>query len=810
MEFRGPDGKPLPPEIQRQIEEEFKKNPPPPPSAEAAAVGPDGKEIVVTGQRPRGSVIGDIPPERTFNPLDIRAYGASSIEELIQALGPQVSSGRGREDKGPIVLLNGKRVSSFAEIAKIPPEAIERMEVFPEEVALKYGYRADQKVVNVVAFERYNAQIGQLSYGTATDGGRGTFGANANYLRIQGDTRFSLDAEYNRAGSLLESERDLLQVAGAPDLGQFRTLLPATEQFGLNGTVSGNVLEDVSATLNGRFQASESRSLLGLARAADGSFDPSNPLSRETDVRVAHLGTALSGKAGTWLWAFTGNYDRISSTTFTETGAADRRAQDEARFVNSTANGELILSGSIFKLPAGPLSTTFRGGFEARDFRSRSLRAGVEQSADLSRDRGSIQANIDLPIASRREKILPGIGNLSANLNFEMEELSDFGTLRTLGYGLHWSPIESLSFIASVTDEEGAPSVEQLGSPLLVTPNVRTFDFTRGEVVDVTRIFGGNPNLVADDRHVLKLGLNAKPFPKTDLSFSVTYTKSRIEDPIAAFPVATPEIERAFPERFTRDSGGRLLRIDSRPLNFERSDQEQLQWGVNFTRPLGKMPPGMEMGAPRFMSQAKADEFLRNPPPGTRVIRMEAGSPGARRFENMMSRLFISVYHTWHLENEILVREGVPVLDLLNGSATGSRGGQSRHEIELEAGASQRGLGGRIAANWRSGTMVQGLPAGPGTIASDLSFSDYATVNLNLFVNLADRFGGAKAPDWMRGMRLSLGVNNLLDSRPEVRDAAGLTPINYQPAYLDPLGRSVTLTLRKIFAPRPKLRRAGA
>jgi hypothetical protein len=51
-----------------------------------------------------------------------------------------------------------------------------------------------------------------------------------------------------------------------------------------------------------------------------------------------------------------------------------------------------------------------------------------------------------------------------------------------------------------------------------------------------------------------------------------------------------------------------------------------------------------------------------------------------------------------------------------------------------------------------------------------------------LFVNLADRFGGAKAPDWMRGMRVSLNVNNLLDSRPEVRDAAGLTPINYQPA----------------------------
>jgi hypothetical protein len=67
-----------------------------------------------------------------------------------------------------------------------------------------------------------------------------------------------------------------------------------------------------------------------------------------------------------------------------------------------------------------------------------------------------------------------------------------FGTLRTLGAGFTWEPIPQVDVIASFTDEDGAPGVQQLGDPNIVTPNVRVFDFTRGETVDVTRIEGGN------------------------------------------------------------------------------------------------------------------------------------------------------------------------------------------------------------------------------------------------------------------------------------------------------------------------------
>jgi len=32
-----------------------------------------------------------------------------------------------------------------------------------------------------------------------------------------------------------------------------------------------------------------------------------------------------------------------------------------------------------------------------------------------------------------------------------------------------------------------------------------------------------------------------------------------------------------------------------------------------------------------------------------------------------------------------------------------------------------------------------------------------------------------------------------------VRDADGVTPVSYQPDYLDPMGRTVKLSLRKVF-----------
>ena len=181
-----------------------------------------------------------------------------------------------------------------------------------------------------------------------------------------------------------------------------------------------------------------------------------------------------------------------------------------------------------------------------------------------------------------------------------------------------------------MTDEDGAPSMSQLGDPVLVTPNVRVFDFLRQETVEISRIDGGNPALGGDNRRVYKLGLTLKPFGKTDLTLTANYNRSRILNPIAGFPTATAEIEAAFPDRFVRDAAGRLLRIDNRPVNFARSDRSELRWGINFAKPIGPQPPP---GGFRGPSRRRRWSGRRRPGRGGGQAggRPGGGRPGRRR-----------------------------------------------------------------------------------------------------------------------------------------------------------------------------------
>ena len=105
--------------------------------------------------------------------------------------------------------------------------------------------------------------------------------------------------------------------------------------------------------------------------------------------------------------------------------------------------------------------------------------------------------------------------------------------------------------------------------------------------------------------------------------------------------------------------------------------------------------------------------------------------------------------HIWHLRDDILVRPGVPVLDLLNGSAADSSGGQPRHEIEARAAFTKNGYGARVSGHWQSATRVAGLGNG-----GDLHFSQVATIDMKMFVQLGAQRDLVKRYPWLRGVRV--------------------------------------------------------
>lgn len=785
----------------------------------------DVEEVVVTGSAPRGSVPGDVKPELVLNPADIRAYGVGSLAELLTELEPQTRSGRGRGGGAPVLLLSGRRISGFGEIRDIPPEAIERIDILPEEAALKLGYRADQRVVNIVLRRRFRSFTVELDGSAATDGGTGGQDVELSMLRLNPNGRLNLDLEYERDSMLLESERDIIQdpLAPRPDT-QFRSLRPQTDSLTVNGVLSRNIGKTV-ATATLRMEQNWSDSLLGLPTGG------TDPLERSSSTNTLQGGFSLNGDISPkWRWSLTGNWDRSESRTLTD---RDTGLTDWAQSVSNVGSIDGLVNGPLADLPAGAINTSLRLSGRTSDLDAQSRRSGTYVASDIGRTTGSAQANIDLPIASRNKDVLSPIGNLSLNANAEVEQLSDFGTLLTYGYGANWSPIDGLRMLASFTEEEGAPSAQQLGNPVVATPNVRVFDFVRGETVEITRTDGGNPGLIADNRSVMKLGLNYQPIQKLDLSVNVDYTKSIIRDPIASFPTATAEIEAAFPDRFARDGSGRLIRIDNRPINFARSEREQLRWGINFSAPIAS--PLARKAAEEFRARREAMMAARErqqqqggqpggegqptPPGGERPRGEGAQGPGGPRGPGgfggggfgggrgpggfgggpggggASGRFQFGVFHTVALTDRIVIRDGLPELDLLDGSATGSRGGSPRHQVELRAGVVRDGIGLRLNADWQSATRVDGGTTGTG----QLRFDDFTTVGLRLFATLGPQFKFVRDNRWLMGTRVTLSVDNVFDSRLQVTDATGGTPYSYQPTLLDPVGRTVRISVRKLF-----------
>ncbi len=863
----------------------------------------DIEEILVLGSRARGSVEGNIQPVIQLDAGDIRATGAGSLADLLQELAPQTRSGGGRGGEAPVVLINGKRVSGFTEIRNIPPEAIERVDILPEEVSLSYGFRADQRVINFVLREQFRAVTAEVELGGPTAGGRTEVELSANVLRIAGSSRLILDLEYEQRTRLLESARNILPTAsarpfdvrgnivpaigndeidpalsdlagttvtvaavplsaasGAPLLGDFvpganspnvtdegddRTLLPATRQLSLGGSLARPLSDRVQATFSARAQVSDSEARLGLPTAilplpAGNPFSPfgtdsqllrlsdvQGPLLRSATAWSGRLAAVFNGDLAGWRWTLTASHDHAADEILTDRGIdlSDVRAriiagdpalnpfgesvlvgpllQDRATSNSDLSTLEVLANGRLLDLPAGGLTATLKAGYEHRDLTSETVRGGIAGGSDLGRGLARGQASFDVPITSSTRDVLGWMGTLSLNLNLSVDSLSDFGTLTSIGYGVNWVPIEPLRLSASVTEEDGAPSIQQLGNPVIATPNIRVFDYVTGETVEITRIDGGNAALSADRRRVLKFGANLKPLAETDLNLSANYVDSRIEGPIASFPTATAEIEAAFPDRFLRSPDGRLLQIDNRPVNFMRSDRREIRWGINFferLQPSRAERAAMEKRRAEFEERRKAAAAAGKPMPGPPAgVRPGAGGgPGGGRRGGPEGRLQLSLFHTWRLEESILIREGVPRLDLLNGSAIGSRGGVSRHEIEGRAGVNKSGLGARVALNWQSGTEVRVDPSGAET-PDDLRFSGLATVNLRLFADLGQQRSLVRSQPWLRGARVSVGIDNLFDSRLRVLDRSGSEPLAYQPDLLDPVGRRVEVSFRKIF-----------
>ena len=796
-----------------------------------------GREIIVRATRIKGQVLAPQQPITTFTAQDIAAYGVSSIADLLTAIAPETNSGRGRGATMPVILVNGQRIASFRELRDYPPEAIRKVEVLPEEVALRYGYPPDQRVVNFILKNHYHSRTLEVEGSVPDRGGADTEKAQLQYLRVNKDNRLNFALQADRTSPLTEAARGVAQssaslsgLAGDPNPADNRTLVADTRNYSANANWTqplGHGSAAGTLTVNAALSRAETTSLVGLNRVdlvgpapAALSLERTLPgaLARFNRTDTLQSGATLNQPLGQW--QFSATLDGTHTYAITN---SDNRA-DTSSLLSAAANGSLAIDGVLpsvpsagyvhaetdsnsltsllslighpARLPAGQAALTIKAGFAWSDQTGTTVQSGGGSAGVVpSLKRGDASAGIDLalPITSRKEQFGAGLGDITLDLSLGGDRLSDFGWLANWSAGLTWDVTPSLSLEGTAITRQAAPSFADLGYPTVLNFNEPVFDFATGQTELVTVITGGNPALRRESQHDIKLGLNwTLPFLQHS-NLIVEYFDNHSDNVSAPFPLLTPAIEAAFPGRVTR-VGGVIATINEQPVTLSSQHEARLRWGFNLFGTIGQPLPA---GGGRFggLYGGGRSGGRSGGPAGGAASSGHAGG-GFPRDPGYPGRWNLAIYHTVQFIDRVLVAPGGPSLDLLNGDALGDSGGVARQSVEVDGGLFYKGLGLRLGGTWTGPTHVNasGAPA-----SSDLRYGALAKFNLRGFIDCDQRPGLVEAVPFLKRARLTLRVNNVLDSRQSVTDGTGATPIAYQSAIMDPLGRVIGAELRKMF-----------
>jgi len=604
-------------------------------SEEELPLDDEGDVIVVRGTYNFGTVDAGVPPVDELDQADIAAYGAGSIADLVAALAPQTSGGRGRGGGQPVFLVNGMRVSSFREMRSYPPEALDKVEILPEEVAQRYGFPPDQRVINFILKPDFSSFQVEGEYEQPGIGGFHSKEVEATFLRLGRNNRLNFNVELSDTSPMTEAVRGIEQaegsvpdVVGDPDPAAYRSLIADSRDLQLTGnftTALGG--SGASLSLNGTVEDSKSLSLSGLdsvlltdpaGNSALRTFNADDPLETRTGSTTYSVGSTLSSTIGDWQLTGTVN-GSLSDVTRTIDQRADTAAlvaaaaagslaidgalpavaagaTDIAESRTTSADTKWTLNGSPFYLPAGDVSVTLDAGYDWLQLESSDTRTAF----DTRLRRGTVNGGLNLavPVTSRRDDFLGWAGDITLNFSAGVDHLSDFGTLTDWSAGLVWGLTDTLNVQTTYIARDSAPGLSQLGNPEVISYNVPYFDLARNETVLVTTTSGGNPFLSEEKQRDWRVAA-FWDLPILDrASLSVEYNRNNSENVTASFPQLTPAIESAFADRVTRDAGGQLVALDLRPVTFAEQKSSRLTFGLNLSGPFGKARPEAEAAAP--------------------------------------------------------------------------------------------------------------------------------------------------------------------------------------------------------------------
>jgi len=800
-------------------------------------------EILVIADRLRAELPGPIAAESSLDSDAIAGLGASSLADILNQIAALTGGAQGRSGGGPVLLVNGRRIGSFEEVRNLPPEAIQRVDVLPEEAALRMGYPATSKPVNIVLKTRYAAITGELEDRVTTRGLRNDFNTEANGVDIAGDNRLNFNLQYQIGDAVTEAKRGVLRpldaraasIAGivsdplggallpltsafasvprsgrslaafasgnpADDTAAFHTLVPSTKQFTADAALARALPGAKTITVSARFDRLTALDLQGPA-VADALIapGPASPFAQSVELRRSlpgmapatrrnatdtyHLGAQLAG-FGAWQWSAAVNYDRIDFS------------QDRSGGVDSSAL-QAALSAQLptdpFAAPPAALLTPAAQRHSASHFQQI---AGELFTSGAIATLPAGEVNLSLRGSLGRETISAvdtgGVSNLA----------------RTHAGGQAALDFPLLSKQSAIGALDGGISGQ----------------LDHYSDAGTTRGYGANLNWKPAKVLSLLLAWSRDQAVPTIAQLGATID---VTPDFAIFDYALGRSMIA-----TRTSGGNpALRPDHRSIakaelslkpmtgltltsTYTRiADRDVLLAFPGIARPFEEAFPGLI----RRNSGGAVSSFDGRPFNSAREDRQElrlavgfnknfgkgagagprvpggGGFGGGHSFGASGSTIQFTLSDTIRLKNRLTLAPGTAPIDLVGSNSLGDTLRVPSHRIEAQLSATHKGVGLRANAAWISGGL-----AGTGS-QGELRFSDRFFLNLRLFYHPASNPTVAARAPWLKGVRLMFVVDNMFDSYQRVADRSGLTPLAYQRGLVDPIGRTLRFSIRKTF-----------
>jgi len=710
----------------------------------------DNQQMREAGQRDLGEVIRAIPSNYTGGQNPGARFQAGTAGNT-NASGSSALNLRGLGPDATLTLLNGRRLpydgtAQAIDVSAIPIDAVREIQIVPDGASALYGSDAVAGVANVILRSDYDGLATSARIGTATDGG-----GFLNEYDLVGGKRWGgggmlLALQFDHQNAVRADQRDYTRYVVQPN-----TLLDAHKHFSALATAHQDITGNLSFAIDALYSWRHSDG----AEYSDPGFAAT---TRYTNENYSFSPTLTWRLDSDWTATVNGSFGRNDTHRFDDyiDESTGENLGGETFYRNYAYGGEVDIEGRLFSLPGGDVRLAAGGGYRFSHLHA--------FSPTRNFGKGSIGnhygfGEVSVPLVSDANA-MPLLRQLSLSAALRHEEYDRFGGVTTPKFGLVYAPSSDLDVKFSWGRSFKAPTLSNRYTP--ATANLQKAAafggaaYPAGSTVLLTG--GGNPDLGPERARTWSTTLELHPRAITGLNLTATY------------------FDVDYTDRVTQPVSNGALGALTNPAVQDFIDYAPTP--AQLAAAIGRAPTGLRnsAGAPYDPTKVVAiiNNYLVNAA-RQRIRGVDLG--GTYRIPVGAGDVVLSGQGSW-LTSSQRNTPRLPSFDLagttFNPPHFRARGGATGHFGSITTAVFANYIGPVLDPN--------ASPPADGT--------SMTTVDLSLMWK-------APAAGMLKGVEIGLYVQNLGNARPPYLAPFSDTTVNYDSTNYSPLGRFVSLSVRK-------------